>query len=284
MAVARSPCQNLTIPVFRNLHLLVRCVGKSKNIRSDGTIIDYSLHASNLEYELSLNKSQEMQAERGRRLAAERGAFMTTFCDRLEKEMKGTFERGQEMRGKLFEEFVTDSGRKVILRQPHKRDAEKLLVFMNGLVNEKRRAKDSQLHTGFESTLTLKQERAWLEDLLTEVRNRKIISALAEMDGKIVGNGEIVRGEYEETRRHGRLALTILGTHRGCGIGREMIRALVAEARRQGLKNIHVEFLARNKQAVSAYEKAGFKKVGRIPGKVYRDHRFLDALIMARTL
>jgi RimJ/RimL family protein N-acetyltransferase len=188
------------------------------------------------------------------------------------------------MRSKVFREFVTDDGRKVVLRRPDRRDAEKLLAFINGLVKEKGRAKGSQLHTGFEFMLTMKQERAWLEELLTEIRHGNIISVLAEVDGKIVGNGEIVRGEYKETKHHGRLAVTIQGTHRGLGIGREMIRALLAEARRQGLKNVHVEFLARNKQAISAYEKAGFKRVGRIPGKVYRDHRLLDALIMARTL
>jgi RimJ/RimL family protein N-acetyltransferase len=63
-----------------------------------------------------------------------------------------------------------------------------------------------------------------------------------------------------------------------------MIHALLAEARRHGLKNVHVEFLSRNKQAVSAYRRAGFKKVGRIPGKVNRNGMFLDALLMARTI
>ena len=188
------------------------------------------------------------------------------------------------MRSRIVKEFVIDDGRKVVLRQPHGRDAGKLLVFINGLVTEKRTAQDSQLYTGFESALTLKQEEAWLEELLTNIRKRNIITVLAEIDGEIVGNGEIVRGDYTETRHHGRLAVTILGTHRGLGIGREMIRALLAEARRRGLKNVHVEFLARNKQAVSAYGKAGFEKVGVIPGKVYRNRRFMDAIIMARRI
>lgn len=184
----------------------------------------------------------------------------------------------------VFKEFTIDDERRVVLRQPHRRDVEKLLVFINGLVIEKRREKDSRLYTGFESKLTMKQEKVWLASLLAEIRNGNIINVLAEVDGIIVGNGEIVRGEYEETKHHGRLALTILRTHGGIGIGGEMIRVLLAEARRQGLRNVHVEFLAGNKQAVSAYEKAGFKIAGRIPGTVYRNHKFLDALIMARTL
>jgi RimJ/RimL family protein N-acetyltransferase len=184
----------------------------------------------------------------------------------------------------VFKEFTISHNRRVVLRQPHRYDVKKLLVFINGLVDEKTRRKDSQLYTGFESMLTIEQEKAWLKELLIEIKNGNIISIIAVVNGSIVGNGEIVRGEYAETMYHGRLALTILATHRGLGIGREMIRALLAEAHRLGLKNVHVEFLFRNKQAVSAYRRAGFKKVGRIPRKVKRNGKFLDALLMAQSI
>ena len=64
---------------------------KRKNIRSDGTIVDYSMHSSNLEFELSLKHvAGKMQTETGKKLSKERAAFMASFYDRLEKEMKGT--------------------------------------------------------------------------------------------------------------------------------------------------------------------------------------------------
>ncbi len=63
---------------------------KRRNIRPDGTIIDFSLHSSNLEYELSLKEvSRRMCTETGRRFAEERAAFMDEFYSRLGKEMKG---------------------------------------------------------------------------------------------------------------------------------------------------------------------------------------------------
>lgn len=63
---------------------------KRRNIRSDGTIIDYSQHSSNLEYELSLKAvASRMYTAKGRRLAKERAAFMDEFYERLGKEMKG---------------------------------------------------------------------------------------------------------------------------------------------------------------------------------------------------
>jgi uncharacterized protein len=63
---------------------------KHRNLRQDGTIIDYAQHSSNLEYELSLKEvAKRMYTETGRRLAKERSTFMDEFYDRLGKELKG---------------------------------------------------------------------------------------------------------------------------------------------------------------------------------------------------
>lgn len=66
-------------------------VYKHRNIRRDGTIIDYAQHSSNLEYELSLKDvANRMYTETGRKLANERSAFMHEFYGRLGEELKGT--------------------------------------------------------------------------------------------------------------------------------------------------------------------------------------------------
>ena len=63
---------------------------KHRNLRPDGTIINYAQHSSNLEYELSLKKvAKRMYTETGKRLARERAAFMDEFYTRLGKELKG---------------------------------------------------------------------------------------------------------------------------------------------------------------------------------------------------
>ena len=186
--------------------------------------------------------------------------------------------------GRVFRKFTLGDSRKVVLREANLRDLDKLLAFINGLVSEKRRDENSQLFTGFESRLTKRQEAEWLNDLVRRIRRGDTISVLAELDGEVVGNGEITRGSYMETRHHGHIGLTIRGAYRGLGIGREMVKVLLTEARRQGLRTVHVEFLSTNKAAARVYEKAGFKRVGNVPGKVYRKGRFLDSLIMARRL
>jgi len=186
--------------------------------------------------------------------------------------------------GRVFRKFTLDDDRKVVLREAERRDLEKLLAFINGLVSEKRRDESSQLFTGFESRIRKRQEAEWLDDLVRRIRKGDTVSVLAEVEGEIVGNGEISRGSYRETRHHGHLALTLRGAYRGLGIGREMVKTLLTEARRQGLRTVHVEFLSTNKAAAHVYEKVGFRKVGNIPGKVYRNGGFLDSLIMARRL
>jgi uncharacterized protein len=63
---------------------------KHRNLRQEGTIIDYARHSSNLEYELSLKEvAKRMYTETGKKLAKERSAFMDEFYSRLGKELKG---------------------------------------------------------------------------------------------------------------------------------------------------------------------------------------------------
>jgi len=185
---------------------------------------------------------------------------------------------------RAFRKFTLGDGRRVVLREADSGDLDKLLAYINNLVREKKRDESSQLFTGFESLLTRRQEAGWLNELSRRIKRGDKISVLAEIDGEVAGNSDITRGSYSETRHHGHLGLTVRETYRGLGIGREMVRVLLAEARRQGLKTVDVEFLSTNKATVHVYEKAGFKRVGSIPGKVYRNGRFLDSLIMARRL
>lgn len=163
-----------------------------------------------------------------------------------------------------------------------KDDLDAILSFINEIVKEKRRDPRSGLYSGFDKNYTRREEARWLEETLRETRKGNVISVVAEIDSKIIANGEVTRGSYEDTRHHGHLGLTMLSGYRGQGIGRKMIEVLVRESRRKGLRTLDAEFLATNESARRAYAKAGFKKVGLIPGKVLRSGKYLDGLIMAR--
>lgn len=163
-------------------------------------------------------------------------------------------------------------------------DTDRLFRFFNRLVYDKSRGNYPEVFTGFEQKVTREQEKEWLASQLVLVKNRGMVSVLAEISGQVVANGEAARGDYDETRHHGRLALTVLPAYRGRGIGREIVKILLREARKIGLKNVEVEFLSTNKAAVHTYQRAGFIEVGRIPGKVRRKGKLVDSVIMARKI
>lgn len=183
--------------------------------------------------------------------------------------------------GRVYRRFRTN-GKTVLLREIRRDDVDKLLRFVNGLVDDKRRGRFRDIFTGFEQTISRSEEINWVESQMVQLGTGRMVSVLAEVDEKIVANGDIRRGDYDETRHHGRIGLTVLAAFRGMGIGREMVRVLLHEAKRTRLKNVEVEFLSTNRAAYRTYQKAGFSEVGRIPGKVRRNGKLIDSMIMAR--
>ncbi len=184
----------------------------------------------------------------------------------------------------VYRQFPLSDGTTVTLRPLQSNDLDKLLLFINTLVKEKREDRKSQLFTGFEEKVSKKMEADYLYQTLASIKYGETISVAAEIEDKIIGNGEVTRGKYLETEHYGHLGLTILPQFRGRGIGREMVDTLVKESQTRGLKTIYVEFLSTNTAALHTYEKAGFEKAGILPGKVSRNGKFLDSIIMVRQL
>jgi len=186
--------------------------------------------------------------------------------------------------GHVYKRFTTDTRKQVTLRAVQWEDLDRLLLFINNLVNEKRGDKRAGLYAGFDEKVTREEEAEWLAQTLVEIERGEVISAIAEISGKVIANGEVTRGKYKDTRHHGHLGLTMIGEYRGQGIGNKIIGTLVRESRRAGLRTLEVEFLAQNEAARRAYEKVGFNRAGIIPHKVFRGGKYLDGLIMSREL
>lgn len=187
------------------------------------------------------------------------------------------------MAEKFYRKF-TVKGVKIVLRPISEKDLEKLLDFINTLFTDKQQGRGSQVFTGFEQRVTLEEEADWLASRIAQIDKGDLVGVVAEVSGRIVANGNVERGHYLETRHHGELGLTVISDYRGMGIGRGMVEVLVEEAKQMGLKNLEVEFLSTNQAAVHTYQNAGFREVGRIPGKVYRSGKLLDSVIMAREI
>ena len=186
--------------------------------------------------------------------------------------------------GHVYKRFTLSSRKKVTLRVIRWEDLDGLLSFINSLVREKHGDSRSGLYAGFDKKVTREEEAEWLAQTLVKIEAGEVINAISEIGGKIIANGEVTRGRYKDTRHHGHMGLTMISRYRGQGIGRMIIETLVRESRRAELKTLDVEFLAENETARRAYAKAGFKQVGIIPHKVFRDRKYFDGLIMAREL
>ena len=186
--------------------------------------------------------------------------------------------------GHVYKRVTLASGKKVTLRVLRWEDLDGLLSFINGLVEEKQVDSKSTLYTGFDRKVTREEEAEWLAQTLVSVEGGETINIVADIDRKVVANGDVTRGGYKDTRYHGHLGLTMIRKYRGQGIGRRMIETLVRESRRAGLRTLDAEFLAENAAARRAYEKGGFKEAGIIPHKVFRGGKYFDGLIMSREL
>jgi RimJ/RimL family protein N-acetyltransferase len=183
--------------------------------------------------------------------------------------------------GRIYRRFKK-SGGNVILRALKWEDLDDCVAFINGLVGEK----DMEPNLGIiaDRKQTREEEAEWLANQLTGIERGSIISVVAEVGGKFAGNSSVTRGSYDDTKRHGYLGIAISKRHRDRGIGVEMMRTLVKESRKAGLRTIQLEVFANNPRAIHVYEKTGFKEAGRIPKKMFRNGKFIDSVFMARQL
>lgn len=184
--------------------------------------------------------------------------------------------------GKVYKRFKAKNGKTVTLRALKWEDLDDLVVLINKLVEE--RGTNSDLGIVADKRQTKEKEAEWLSRQLTGIETGNVFSVAAEVEGRVVANSEVTRGRFSDTFHHGHLGIAALKEYRGLGIGLEMMKTLVRESRKAGLKTVQLEVFENNAQAIHVYEKVGFRQVGRIPKKIHRGRRFFDAVLMATEL
>jgi len=184
--------------------------------------------------------------------------------------------------GEIYRRINTSRGETVTLRALKWEDLDDCVAFINHLVGEK----DSEPDLGIvaDRKQTRDEEAEWLANQITGIEKGSIVSVVAEVKGRLEASGDVAKGSYEDTKHHGYLGIAISRTHRNRGIGLEMMRTLIKESRKAGLKTIQLEVFANNPRAIHVYERTGFKEAGRIPKKMLRNGKFIDSIVMAREL
>jgi RimJ/RimL family protein N-acetyltransferase len=111
-----------------------------------------------------------------------------------------------------------------------------------------------------------------------------VLVAVAE--GAVVGYAAIGPSIPVPSNAHVMMvrALAVDPAHRGRGIGRRLVQAVVAEARTRGARRLRLRVLGPNDAARRVYEACGFVVEGVLRQEFRLDGRYVDDVLMARDL
>ena len=178
--------------------------------------------------------------------------------------------------GKIVRSFFAKDGRKVVLRTPKWEDLDDFLELINSLVEERA----DILRT---ERVSKEEEIDFLSKVLSRLEKDEMFYLVAEVDGKVVAVSEISkRGGYE--KHVGVIGIAIRNGFKDLGIGTEIMKALVEQAQKMGLKVLTLSAFATNKPAIHVYEKVGFVQTGTIPKKHFKEGKYIDEIILTKVL
>ena len=114
-----------------------------------------------------------------------------------------------------------------------------------------------------ENSMTAEQEAQFLQK---KTESQREIELVAEIDGRIVGTAGIEQvGAKEKVRHRAEFGIGVDQAYWGLGIGRALMEACVACAKKAGYAQLELNAVAENKRALKLYESVGFVEFGRNP-------------------
>ena len=122
-----------------------------------------------------------------------------------------------------------------------------------------------------------------LERIAAFVRDSVVNNAAqyVAMEGPVVvGWCDVLPAWAEAVRHSGSLGMGVLASHRGRGIGRQLLVATLAHARASGITRVELEVRADNVGAIRLYERLGFSHEGRKRNGMRFDGAYFDSLSM----
>jgi putative acetyltransferase len=96
----------------------------------------------------------------------------------------------------------------------------------------------------------------------------------------VVGWCDVFPAWADAVRHSGSLGMGVLASHRGRGIGRQLLAATLAHARASGITRVELEVRADNVGAIRLYERLGFVHEGRKRHGMRFDGAYFDSLSM----
>ncbi|MBO3803362.1 MAG: GNAT family N-acetyltransferase [Candidatus Brockarchaeota archaeon] len=179
--------------------------------------------------------------------------------------------------GEILRRFKAKDGREVVLRAPKWGDLDGLMQLINSLVEE-------GAEIEYDAKKTRDEEVDWLSRSIAQLEKGNALYLVAEVDGRVVASSGVTRRSAPCESHVGDLGIVVKAGYRDVGIGTEVIRTLIEEARAMGLKILVLTVFATNERAIHVYEKAGFRQTGRIPNGIFRNGKYVDRVIMVKEM
>jgi RimJ/RimL family protein N-acetyltransferase len=181
---------------------------------------------------------------------------------------------------KVLHRFTVEDGREIIFRAPAWEDIDVCMDYINSLIEE-------DLDVLPERNKMTKDEVAdWLRRRLEDMEKGRAIDIVAETDGRVIADSEVIRdAAFFQTFFHvGQLGIMIGGGYRNLGLGTHIMKVLIEESRKAGLRVLVLNVFANNSRAIHVYEKVGFREIGRITNGVHRKNKYFDNIMMTLNL
>jgi RimJ/RimL family protein N-acetyltransferase len=178
--------------------------------------------------------------------------------------------------GQVLQELSVKDGRKVVLRTPRWEDLDDLLELINSVVEE-------GAEISRDEKVSKEEEIDWLSRLLALLERGRTIFPVAEVDGRAIASSDINR-QIGYQKHVGVVGIVIKRGFRELGIGTAMMRVLIEQAEKMGMKVLTLTAFASNKRAIHVYEKVGFVQTGLIPKKHLKQGEYIDEVIMTKLL
>lgn len=155
----------------------------------------------------------------------------------------------------------------VTLREASEGDAEAIKNIVNRVASER-------------YYVVPERSRGDWDEAIREIKERKGLIIIAQVDDETVGMAHLVPGKFEKHKHVG-----FLEGFRRVGVGTEMMNHIMEWGKQQkGLEKISLTVFSTNKVAINLYRKFGFKIEG-ISKKQYKiEGKYIDKITMGKLL
>ena len=170
-------------------------------------------------------------------------------------------------------------GRRIVLRAILEDDAGQFQKFTNELVREKT-TNPALFIVAPEGELSGSEAEEAVRRMRRAEESGDMVSIGAFEGPNLVGSCEIFRPRADELRHTGLLDIAILSGNRSIGLGEQMVKEVLARAKRSGIWIVELRVFATNVPAIRLYEKMGFRRSGLVPNMIRKDGRYIDDVQM----